>query len=131
MQCRCFVKACGIGSAALASGCGSSTGFYKAANLGDKLALDKMLFERADQIMVDYGEFPVGVFHLGNDEYTANLMLCPHQACMTVVKGDGYVCPCHGSRFSNQGELIKGPAKQDLKHFATSADKSFVYIHLD
>ena len=112
MERRDFIKACSVGSAALASGCGSSVGFYQAVNVGDKLALDKSLFERADNIMVEYGDFPIGVFRLSDDEYAASLMSCTHQACMTVAKTDYYVCPCHGSRFSKQGELLKGPAKK-------------------
>jgi len=28
---------------------------------------------------------------------------------------DGFECPCHGSRFDAQGNLVRGPASQGLR----------------
>ena len=42
--------------------------------------------------------------------------VCPHMKC--VVQWNqmerSWDCPCHGSRFSYTGELLTGPAKQNL-----------------
>ena len=32
-------------------------------------------------------------------------------------------CSCHGSRFSEDGKLLEGPAQGDLKRGKTSLDK--------
>ena len=44
---------------------------------------------------------------------------CPHAGCIcnfnTVDKT--WDCPCHGSRFSYQGDIIKGPAQYHLNAF--------------
>jgi Rieske Fe-S protein len=46
--------------------------------------------------------------------------VCTHQAC-TVQAPDAEgvtVCNCHGSRFDGSGRVVRGPASEDLDHFA-------------
>lgn len=42
---------------------------------------------------------------------------CPHLKCIVEWNNDEktFDCPCHGSRFSNLGKVINGPANVDLK----------------
>ncbi|MCE3554223.1 Rieske (2Fe-2S) protein [Pseudonocardia sp. RS11V-5] len=41
---------------------------------------------------------------------------CPHESCtVTDVQGAVLVCPCHGSVFGLEGQLLKGPATGGLK----------------
>ena len=42
--------------------------------------------------------------------------VCPHRACDVEWNGQEKVwdCPCHGSRFSREGQVIRGPAAQPL-----------------
>jgi Rieske Fe-S protein len=40
---------------------------------------------------------------------------CPHQGCaVTDVEGTTLVCPCHGSTFGLDGQLLQGPATRGL-----------------
>lgn len=50
--------------------------------------------------------------------------VCTHLGCLTYWKGDENLiaCPCHGSRFSRHGELLKPPAPIDLPHFLITLD---------
>ncbi len=43
---------------------------------------------------------------------------CPHLGCALKYNKDehSWDCPCHGSRFSESGELIDNPATDDLKN---------------
>lgn len=41
-------------------------------------------------------------------------MTCTHLGCMVEPRNFGFECPCHGSRFSPEGKLLKGPASANL-----------------
>ena len=47
--------------------------------------------------------------------YTVNIR-CPHLGCQLAWNPDerSWDCPCHGSRFDYQGNLISGPAQSDI-----------------
>jgi Rieske Fe-S protein len=42
--------------------------------------------------------------------------VCPHRGCDVEWNGEEKVwdCPCHGSRFTPEGTIIRGPAAQPL-----------------
>jgi len=54
----------------------------------------------------------------------AMTLTCTHAGCEVNVIGQGIVCPCHGSRFDANGNVVSGPAPSPLDHFAVSADGS-------
>ncbi|MCB0930572.1 MAG: Rieske (2Fe-2S) protein [Mycobacterium sp.] len=40
---------------------------------------------------------------------------CTHAGCaLKTVKGDAAICPCHGSSFGLDGEVLRGPAMAPL-----------------
>lgn len=49
-------------------------------------------------------------------------MTCTHAACITVTNGTQFNCPCHGSRFSATGAVLRGPAASPLAQIPTSYD---------
>ncbi len=50
-----------------------------------------------------------------NDEgYWALSLVCPHLGCTVSVTGEGFACPCHGSRYLPDGSLRNGPASRPL-----------------
>lgn len=48
--------------------------------------------------------------------------VCTHLGCVTQWKPDSDViaCPCHGSKFTDSGKKIEGPAPRPLPHFLIS-----------
>lgn len=97
--------------------------FIRSGNDGDK----KRAF-----VLVRPENFPVPICLHWNtgDGFTANLLKCTHRDCELNVGGGIYSCPCHGSEFSYGGEVLQGPATQNLKSFLTTSDVENVYIHL-
>ena len=46
----------------------------------------------------------------GPDTFDAFDMRCTHQQCgVNIVNGQTFECPCHFSRFANDGSVINGP----------------------
>jgi Rieske Fe-S protein len=46
--------------------------------------------------------------------YQALSLVCPHLGCTVEPKPDGFICPCHGSKFKPGGAVERGPADKDL-----------------
>jgi len=40
--------------------------------------------------------------------------VCPHLGCTVGTQGEGYHCPCHGSKFDATGKNGSGPAPRPL-----------------
>lgn len=57
---------------------------------------------------------------------------CTHQQC-TVEHRNGaerIECPCHGSVFDLEGNVLKGPAEEPLTRFETSLSEGRVIVDL-
>lgn len=81
-------------------------------------------------VKTDQLDFPICVYHIKNDEYVASLMKCTHRGCELNVGGGVYSCPCHGSEFSIKGEVLEGPADENLNVFTIEKDHENLYIIL-
>ena len=63
----------------------------------------------------------------------AQSAVCTHRACRIKPKGnDGFVCPCHGSTFTREGEVTQGPARRNLPRFAIQqSPEGRLVVHTD
>jgi len=53
--------------------------------------------------------------------YYAISSICTHLGCnVNHVAGDGFACPCHGSLFDANGQVVRGPAPRPLPWFGMS-----------
>jgi cytochrome b6-f complex iron-sulfur subunit len=60
------------------------------------------------------------VARTGQDTFSALTAICTHEACtVTGFQSGNFVCPCHGSRYSQTGAVVQGPANQPLRRFTT------------
>lgn len=57
------------------------------------------------------------IFHSFTGIITPTVPRCPHLGCALKYNKEehSWDCPCHGSRFTENGELIDNPATDDLK----------------
>jgi cytochrome b6-f complex iron-sulfur subunit len=44
--------------------------------------------------------------------------VCTHLGCNVRHAGAGFVCPCHGSRYDENGRVVAGPAPKSLAWYA-------------
>lgn len=57
---------------------------------------------------------------------------CSHLGCkLNKMEDNEIVCPCHGSRFSVEGKVLKGPADNNLKELSYNVNKSAKEIIID
>lgn len=51
----------------------------------------------------------------GEQGFHAISSVCTHLGCVVAhTEGEGFACPCHGSRFSTDGSVVGGPAPAAL-----------------
>lgn len=84
------------------------------------------------RVLVEYNSGgSILVEHNSNDTYRALSGICTHQNC--VVSGfdstnDVFVCPCHGSRFDLNGNVVQGPAGSKLRDYNTRVENNTLII---
>lgn len=88
-----------------------------------------------DRLRVDIGaasDYPVNTFTLLRD---AKLFIyrdhqgiravsaeCTHLGCVLETSEDGFICPCHGSAFTPEGNVRFGPAPRPLNWYKVEVD---------
>ena len=121
MDRRDFVLSCAVAGAALLAGCASLVTHPVPVAAGRvRLALaDYPELSRADgaiKILPSGQEDPIYVLASGS-EFVAVSPICTHRGCTVDVQGARLVCPCHGSTYSREGAVLKGPAQRSLTRF--------------
>ncbi len=69
------------------------------------------------------------IIRLDDGTFTAAWRVCTHGACdVEPVKNEGFVCPCHGARFSIDGTVLTGPATRPLRRFEAVRFENTLYL---
>lgn len=140
-----FIKSCGFacmgsaGMATLLQSC-AATKIASAKILGDDLVVPLANFEtkagsekhfkKYVVVQNDLLQYPVCVYRISENEYTALWMQCSHQGAELQVFGDKLQCPAHGSEFDNKGGLQSGPADKKLRTFPVVIENTQLKISL-
>ena len=59
-------------------------------------------------------DIPTAIQHT-REGYIAISLTCTHLGCTVEEDGEGFICPCHGSRYNESGLVLEGPAKEPLR----------------
>ena len=124
---------CGPGLAALIPGSGAARADDGYLLRDNALSVNKSVFARQRFVLLNHPalEHPVSLLRIDEARYSALLMSCTHQRCATEWNKDHYVCPCHGSRFSETGVVIRGLARESLRSFPVEVLEDRIIVKLD
>jgi Rieske Fe-S protein len=73
----------------------------------------------------------VVVMHTASGCFAAVWHICTHGDChVTYVPGEAVLeCPCHGSRFAEDGRVLRGPATRPLQSFRVAREGDSLWVH--
>ena len=60
---------------------------------------------------------PLYVLALASGQFAALSPICTHLGCTVETSGQRLVCPCHGSTYDREGNVLQGPAERPLRRF--------------
>lgn len=140
-----FLKTCGrlcVGATAASwlTACSTSNYYAQTQVRNNRVALRRSEFTSSESgktlhrpyvlVRSEALPFPICVYRLDNNRYSAVLLECTHRSCELQPGGDFLICPCHGSEFSKTGAVQNPPAEQDLKTFPITQDEDYLYIEI-
>ena len=74
---------------------------------------------------------PILIYRTGEGAYRALSARCTHLGCQVRPARHALICPCHGSSFSWEGAVLRGPAQQALRQFRVEAKEDVLEITVD
>jgi Rieske Fe-S protein len=89
-----------------------------------------VFFKKYVIIQNDILKFPICVYRINENQYSALWMRCTHQGTELQVFGEKLQCPAHGSEFDNTGAVQSGPAELNLRTFKVSPVEKQLRISL-
>ena len=73
------------------------------------------------RLMPDGWDDPVYLLVLDGGGFAAVSSICTHRGCTVDLGGPGLACPCHGSQYDREGQVVRGPANRALERYAVRA----------
>ena len=64
------------------------------------------------------------------EEILALSEVCSHLGCRVpfITENDQFECPCHGSKFTREGDYIEGPAPRGMDEYETAVVEGVIVI---
>lgn len=82
-------------------------------------------------VRINNYNYDIAIVKQKSGDYLALLLMCTHAGQALTKAGNGYFCPLHGSRFSQTGAVVKGPAASPLQHLPIKIENENLVIQLN
>lgn len=73
---------------------------------------------------------PLYVYRVDEGHYSAVSTRCMHRGCQVEPAAEHLVCPCHGSEYTNTGEVLRGPTQRPLRSLPVTVEGDRLLIEL-
>jgi len=125
-----------MGAMSLLDSCAASKNISGTTETSEMISFPASSFRDQNFITLQTKKFeePIFIGKQTDGSYVALRMLCTHRGCTVKVpkeNADKLVCPCHGSEFSTQGIVLKGPAMKPLQSFQVTTLNKNLIIHFN
>lgn len=128
----CMALGSGFLLNAVLSGCTSSLSVLKTTASNNLVAIPLASFAEAAYklVRVKSYNYDLAVRKMDDGTYLALVLECTHAGQPLTKTGDSYYCALHGSQFSMEGKVQKGPAERDMRRLMTAIEKDNLIIKL-
>ena len=75
-------------------------------------------------------QLPLYLYRLDDGGFSAVSTRCMHRGCQVEPAAEHLVCPCHGSEYSNTGEVLKGPTQRPLRRIPVTVVGESIVIEI-
>ncbi len=82
------------------------------------------------RLMPDGWEDPLYLVALEGGGFAAVSSICTHRGCTVDLGGPGFACPCHGSQYNREGQVMRGPASRALTRYPVRANGDELVIEV-
>lgn len=131
MNRREFAGALACGAGFSLSGC---IGFHYISSTvtGNRLVVRMSEFGKGPFALVDAPglQLPLYLYRLDDGSFSAVSTRCMHRGCQVEPAAEHLVCPCHGSEYTNTGEILKGPTERPLRRMPVTISGDNILIEL-
>jgi cytochrome b6-f complex iron-sulfur subunit len=128
-----------VGALAVAAGCqqqGSSLSTASSASCGNGMCIDlgdaanKQLTNAGGAMLIDTASDTIMVVRVSDTQVIALSAICTHAGCAMDFNASQHVldCPCHGSQFSTDGSVTRGPARQALRVYSVTMANNMITV---
>ena len=128
----CLAIGSGFLTSALLSACKTPLGVIKSSSTNDVVTIPLAAFDQADYkiIRVSNYDYDLAIQKNKDGTFTTLLLKCTHAGQPLTKTGSNYYCTAHGSQFTHEGMVTKGPAEQNLIQLKTHVAGDAVKIQL-
>lgn len=102
------------------------------AEVGGRLLVPTAALEDGGGVFVAVrgSDRPVFLHRTDEGELVALLARCTHRGCQPEPVADRMVCPCHGSEYDLEGNVLQGPADRPLTRYeaTTEGENAVIWI---
>lgn len=118
------------------SGCATGLASYRAGISQGKIILLPSQYPELGEIgggiELDIPSFSdrIVVVRTGENAYVALSSTCTHLGCTVRKEPSFFRCPCHGSTYTIEGTVVRGPAEKPLQRYDVEANNQQVIISI-
>jgi len=106
----------------------ASCGANQCIDLGD--AANKDLVTTGGAMLFDIANDTIMVIRISDTQVIALSAICTHAGCSVDYSAgtQRLDCPCHGSQFSTDGKVVRGPANRALRVYAATLANNIITV---